>query len=480
VSDPRIALLDEAAGADGADAFALAKRLDSTEVIVRIDQKQAAVGLSLVNLVARLIPNVRVDAVTTPVAIAPFGHGPLTELARRVTNAARPGPGRPVQGSYVIDVGLGRPHADLYVAADEWSLVLSPVPIAETPEHSSRGPASVAASALATGEIIRRVLPELPGVRLSDPFHWNLVDYRTRPAGTSIPNVHVDATLFGAGSVGSSLTYALLIGAAHGRITAVDADSLRSRNKLRYPLWIDPASGKKVAWLASFSSDRLQIIPAPMTASAWIDAADAVEVAVAAVDNGPARRDIVDLLARTTLNAGVDGLQMHVATHHLADGFACVYCPYVDLADPADETDVYVELTGLSAERVARLLGDEILTAEDIGVMRKAGRLRADDNLIGGRIIDLARDHLYAQATAKIGVTTLAVSAPHVSAMAGALLAAELLKISARSEHVVDRRVDVDCSGYPTGFTSRPLVDRSGRCLCHHPVRQRLYRDRWS
>jgi hypothetical protein len=475
--DPRIALLDETA--PNADGEQLVRRLDTTQVIVRAVANQAAAALSLVNLIARLIPNVRVEAPDNEVTVSLFGVGSMSEVAASVARAARLATPRPVGQSILVDVGVGAPGADLYAWSDGWSLALSPSSIGAM-VSTALGPAQVAVSALAAGEVLRRVLPELPGVRLAEPVVWNLVDYE-RSLVDPVPEAgDARAVLFGAGSVGSSFVYALLLSEARGRIDVVDPDSLQPRNKLRYPLWIERAHGRKVDWLASFSTGRLNLEPAAMTASDWIERAGEVELAVAAVDNASARRDIVDLLARTTLNAGVDGLQLHVSSHHLGDGLACVYCPYVDVSDAADQVDVYVGLTGLDASRVADLLRGARVSQSDLDAMAAAGRLKvADLELVGGRIVDITRHHLYAQAAARVGATALAVSAPYVSAMAGALLAAEVLKISAASPFTVDRRVDVDCSGYPTGFTSRPRTDPSGRCLCHNPIRQRLYRERW-
>lgn len=479
MSDPRIDLLDQAA--PRADINRLLARLDSTEVVVRAVPGQAATALSIVNLLARLIPNVQIDASAIEVEVSPFGVGSMSTLAESVAHAVRPSAPDRAARSLVIDVGSGSGGADLYVWADAWSLRLSPMPLMTMQDAQSIGPAAIAASALAAAEVARRVLPELPGVRLARPFAWNLIDYRAELAQAEVaPQGNLKAVLFGAGSVGSSLIYALLLSRAHGHVVTVDTDSLQPRNKLRYPLWIWSAAGPKVEWLASFSSPALRIEPIATSAADWIAQAGGVELAIAAVDNAEARRDVVDLLARMTLNAGVDGLQLHVAAHRLGDGFACVYCPYVDVSDAADQVEVYVGLTGIGRARVAELLAGDALSERDVAAMAAAGRLKSlDADLIGGRLMDLARHRLYAQAAARVGVTTLAVSAPYVSAMAGALLAAEVMKVCAGSASVVDRRVDVDCSGYPTGFTSRPGQDPAGRCLCHNPVRQKRYRQRW-
>src|SRR5207253_9829285 len=109
---------------------------------------------------------------------------------------------RPIVGGtqVVVDVGVARPGADLYVSNDEWTVSLS-----ETPHRvlAGNGPATVAASAIAAAEVFRRMFPEAGGVRLgAAPFVWNLLDYRLTPAPESAATCAVQATCFGAGSVG--------------------------------------------------------------------------------------------------------------------------------------------------------------------------------------------------------------------------------------------------------------------------------------
>ena len=97
MSDPRIDLLDQAA--PRADINRLLARLDSTEVVVRAVPGQAATALSIVNLLARLIPNVQIDAPAIEVEVSPFGVGSMSRnMAKtpdiktaRTTAGSRPG-----------------------------------------------------------------------------------------------------------------------------------------------------------------------------------------------------------------------------------------------------------------------------------------------------------------------------------------------------------------------------------------------------
>ncbi len=472
--DLRLGLLGETP----AEAECVLRRLDSTRIVVRTSTASARLAFALANYVARICPNVEIDGPDDEVDLPVFGAGRLTKLGAELTRTVRIGKPTAVSTELVVDVGRSEPGATCYVSADAWSLRMS---IGPHEVLNGVGPAVPAAAALGAAEVFRRVLPELPGVRLNGTFEWNLIDYATRVSSLTPQSVGVDAVCFGAGSVGSSLLLALLLSDAHGRLEVVDDDRLERRNRLRYPAWVEePAATKKVAWLEGIASgSNLRVIPFVGTCRDWYSSSDqAPAIAVSAVDTREARRQVADVLARETLNAGIEGLAFHVSRHRFGDGYACVYCSYVDLSDHESERDVMHDLTALELPRIDQLLSGQKLTAADVESMILAGRLsEADRDLVGGRIGDVARARLYGQARIRPNNIPVEINAPFVPGLAGALLAAELLK---PERYALDQRVDVDCSGVPTGWTSRPKADSSGRCVCHSPLRVNSYRAMWA
>ena len=472
--DPRLEVF--AAASESPRVAEVARRFDETAVVIKTDAAHAVLALSVANLAARLWPNTRLEGPPVAVSVAPFGDGVLRDVARTLISKVRLSMARAPTQTITVGLGLLSDEADLFATSDAWSLRVSPEPIASL--AGGRGPATTAAAALIAAEIFRRVLPEMAGLRLSQEFAWNLVNYR-REVTASPPFEAADAACFGAGSVGSSLVLALLVADARGRLVMVDDDILQPRNRLRYPLWIAPARGRKVDWIAGVChGQRLTITPRHELAQAYGSSLDhPPTLAVAAVDTVDGRAAVADILACETLNAGVNGLQLHVARHRFADGLACVYCGYVDASPAASELETYVSLTGLPAERVEHLLRGERLSEADVEAMVVSRRLGEDAlELVGGRLMDVARARLYA-ATAIPSMNRVGVAAPFVSAMAGAVLAAELLK---SKDRVLDRRVDIDLSGWPTGFVSRPRQDPTHRCLCWSGLRQRAYDAAWS
>jgi hypothetical protein len=226
----------------------------------------------------------------------------------------------------------------------------------------------------------------------------------------------------------------------------------------------------------------LKVVPVQSSAVSHISELNsAPRLAVSALDNVSARRDVADALAEATLDCGVDGLQFHVSRHQFGDGLACAYCDYVDVDQVMDQAAVYSKMTGLEEDRVEALLAGDSLTHTDVTVVRQS--ISIDDTLdeyVGARLADLVRARLYAQAMSTVGDSVVAVSAPYVSALAGAVLASEVQKESEDlAPFRLNRRIDIDCSGYPTGILTRPEKDASGRCLCSDEFRLREYASAW-
>jgi hypothetical protein len=185
---------------------------------------------------------------------------------------------------------------------------------------------------------------------------------------------------------------------------------------------------------------------------------------------------VADLLADTTLSVGVRGLAMHLQREHLGDEYACPFCEYVSLDPPSTQAGVYAAATGLEIARVLQLVDGATLSGEDVAVAVGAGHIRPEraESMIGRRLADLVRES-YAEATVAPEGQAVRVAAPHVSWTAGLLPAAEVIK-SAFGLPQVDRRVDIDLAGLPTGYVRAVAADSSGRCLCASPWRRRHMR----
>jgi hypothetical protein len=454
--------------------------LGDAEVVVHVDPSDGATAVwaaaALVSMSARVVGHVRVPALplrrpnpwdvrTLPavMGISRMGRSSRHRIDRRIT------------------VGIGRhsPAADVYFGGDDWTASVSrtaPVPVGQTPFG---GMGLQAAAALAFGEVLKLLCGPL-GMRNvplgddDDQLTWNLLDGRLAP-----PPLHEafrpvrapKVLLLGAGSIGSSAAAVLSLSRLVGVIDIVDPDRFEPRhNAERCPGVPVGETGPKADWAARVLGDVGWVATAHQeTVAAWSAnrlAPGFLGLALVTVDNVDARRDAAEVLAETTVSAGVAGTALHVHRHLALDDLACPYCEFVDAGCWRERGQLYARF-GLTASRLQELLEGDRLSVEDVATAIWTGAVDASavERLVGGRLVDLL------PATER----TTEVAAPHVSWLAGTLLAAEVVK-EAVGVAGIDRRVEVDLSGIPLGGWRRPARNGSGRCPCTNPARRQLAR----
>lgn len=489
MTDPRIELAGLAAGAAG---DAVLDALDGITIVLRVgpgranNRSDAAGLLNLVNLGARLFPHWEFQ-VAEGIHVDPgfFDPGDLRELLTATAVRVRPEPTRHPGERFELCWGASPDGLGLALDATGWSCSVGPAHLPLGPAH---GPAvgALAAGCWAVAQVLVRALGPLgmPG-HVTSGFRWNLLDYRAREALATAaePWLLPPLTAAGCGSVGSSLLYAaLLVGAAGGPVDLVDPDPFSDRNRLRYPILLEnPEGTMKVEWLAALCGNAgIETRDHGKDLEAYTNSFDrppAIDLALASTDTLAGRRDATDLLASTTVNLGVAGLQLHASRHGFGEN-GCAYCQYVDIAPPLSGAEVIAGLVGLNPERIIAIeLDDGRLTEDDAALIAQSGKF-GDAPPPAGRLADLRR-RAYAQASVPVDDGDLRVSAPHVSAMGGLLGLAEALKHgnSALERFRLAGRVDLDLSGEPAGFVTPPRHDRSGRCLCHHGFRRAAWRE---
>jgi hypothetical protein len=491
MDDPRVEL---STLTGGGDPEPILRALDSVELVVEAPLERTAAHedqVALYNLIssaARLFPHLALDLPSgVHCALAPFAEGDLADELRRLHAdlAARP----TATPTHRFHLAWGMPPSGDGLAGDAsgWSYSVGPE---HRPLARLGGPAvgAIAASSFLVAQVFGCVLVAA-GVNL--PFHptpgftANLLDYRLSEA----PDISADCglrlgpvALLGSGSVGSSAIYAaLLAGITGGPVDPVDPDPFRARNKLRYPILRTLVTEAKVMWLVELArGSGLELVPHQMDVQGFLEQfAEPPVIAVAAVslDTPEGRRDATDVLARTTLNAGIAGMQLHVARHGFGDG-ACAYCQYVDEKPSLSGSQMLANMIGLSVDRVIAIqqLEKGIVSAADAAAMAAGGLFQGEPPRAGERLADLQR-RIYAQAAVQTDAGAVLISTPFVSAITGLLLLVEMLKESDERLHAyrLTGRYDLDLSGEPPPFTQAMVRDPSGRCLCHSTFRRRAY-----
>jgi hypothetical protein len=495
MDDPRLELATLAPLAGGNDAAPILRALDSVTLVVeapaertRSREDQAAL-YNLVSSAARLFPHIELD-LRRGVAcdLAPFATGDLVDgLAALHVDLAPTPTAEPAERLHLA-WGTSPSGSGLAGDASGWSYSVGPEhrPLVRRGEPAV---GAIAASSFLVAQAFGRVLTAA-GIPLAfHPTHGftaNLLDYALAEA----PAIDADAgatvgrvAFLGAGSVGSSAVHAaLLAGIGGGPLDLVDPDPFRARNKLRYPVLRRVVAEPKVTWLAALASGGgLDIVAHELDIQGFLEQSaepPAIALAAVSVDTPEGRRDATDVLARATLNAGVAGMQLHVARHGFGDG-ACAYCQYVDTAPTLSGAQMLAEMVGLPVERVIAIqqLEGGVISAADAAQMAGSGRFEGQAPEAGERLQDLVR-RIYAQAAVPTVAGQVLISTSFVSAMAGLLLLVEALKEADDRLHAyrLNGRYDLDMSGEPLPFTQATLRDASGRCLCYSPFRRKAYK----
>lgn len=476
MSDLRIAL---GIGTTSAAADRVSEALDEVRVVVRLapglDPHAAAAAAALMSMLARLHAHVVVDGDAACVT-NPWGANEVADVLRNVA-AHRPEPARDPARDVVVAVGPV--PGDICIGGGDWSVIVGPHPSPAVAGWTGLG--LQAAAAFAGAEVFKRAVSPLGMASVPCDFGWDLLSHSYAPSVAAERPRSCSPLLFaGAGSVNSSAAAQLMGVDLEGEALVVDHDSFDpTRNPYRYPASTSATDGPKATWV----SDLLRTGGWRSTGidnqiAEWVTAQPNPGfdgIVVSSVDSLSGRADVADLLARTTLSAGVHGLRLHVQREHCFDDFACPNCDFVDEGDPLTQVQVIADATGLPLPRVADLVRGADLTGDDVAIVVATGRLPHDAGarLVGRRINDLV-GRLYAEASISVPDQTqpVTVSAPFVSWLTGTLLAAEVVK-STLSTGMIDRRVDLDLAGVPSGAVGRRSRDASGRCTCHSPWRRR-------
>nr|BFE63688.1 hypothetical protein GCM10020063_082140 [Dactylosporangium thailandense] len=492
MTDPRLRLVN---GTNLAEhGAAVLRALDEVRVIVRVGGAPTSAAPAvrlLLGLAARLFSHVEIDG-EAEAGVAGTSISANCLLDRLAW--LRPAPTASPTKDRVI--GLGDAQNGAVTLGVGGGVFACRVGHAPQPIVDDDGPllGLQAAVCIAVAELVKEVLAPLGMMarRLDHDLVWDLLTYRVGAVEPVVPigRVFPRLALLGVGSVGTSVVAALASGDKPfvASVELIDPEVFDDRNPFRYPALVDDVTGSaKVGWGANLlTAAGIHTEPYVGTVDQWITSNDAPGfdgLLIASPDTVGGRRDVADVLARSTLSVGVSGMAFHLARHHAGDGLACPYCEYVSLGPATTQADVYAGQTGLEVARVLQLMQPHVvLTPQDLAVAQASGKIQPDTavSLVGHRL-----DDLVARAYAEIELVDTSpttdgggqafLATPYVSALAGILSATEVYKVHLGLPGV-DRRLDVDLSGLPQGFTRRPSADTTGGCLCASPFRRRFAR----
>ena len=197
--------------------------------------------------------------------------------------------------------------------------------------------------------------------------------------------------------------------------------------------------------------------------------------------------EIQDTLPERILNAGIDGTLAQVSTHGFGEG-PCLACLSMQVALEVWNAEPIAARTGLSSARVHQLiLRNEAMAQQDLDTIRlrhlvSDEYLSSLDSFLGQPLLSFWNRVAYSETPVQVsGVPSILVTTAFVSAFAGVLLLAELIKQSVPElqPYRVSNSYQHQLLGIPAGGLFQDARDARGWCLCHSTYRLAIYREKY-
>lgn len=386
-----------------------------------------------------------------------------------------------------------------YLGSDGWIALLSK----EQPVGSgtSGNPFGAAAAAcFGVANIFRYVFgAQLFHSELDDTLRMSLFDYQ-QGAAVANPVFNLsdlgEAYLVGAGAIGNAFLWSLAKAEGlSGTLHVIDKEVIDLSNLQRYVLSEQEAVSVSKATLAetALKDSQIQVIPYRQTWGEFLISQPRFVFARVAValDSAKDRIAVQASLPRWIVNAWTQSANLGVSRHSFLGDKACLACLYMPDKQVASESERIAEEIGLpDAERevrtilarglpVQRELLERIAQAKKIDVTNllqfEGGSLRKfySEAICGGLVLRLAGEATSAQAAQ--------VPMSFQSALAGVMLAAELVKHASSQEQEARTRTEIDLlRKLGTHLSHNQRKNSSGRCICHDSDYQDAYTEKYS
>ena len=497
--DPRVRFLNGRDDAELADIVAL---LDAPTIRITgaaVEWRHQVLLFGLVDLVGRIFPRLDVAIGDRPVAsgLPPGGSTVgerLVEIRRR--SPLRPQPPRPP--TIIVHIGPGGSGADLCLDASEWQSYVGRHPSRLRPPRRDSAVGAMTAVCRAGARLFATLLaPVLDVPTSSDDTYVSALTYRSAADPIDDPDPSVpgalDALLVGGGSVGGAAAYTL----AHepnvaGLLAVCDPQLLDDTNPYRSILATAAAAASHEAKVdeikrALAHHRSLTVDPHRLTITEWEanhPSPRPLPLVLVAVDSREGRERIQDALPLEVVNAAVGPDLIAISAHRTGAG-PCMCCLHMtEVLDAAAIKNRLIAVgTGLDQALVNDLrvrrtpLGEEHLRHIERHRQLAPGALAHRT----GETLDAfySAEILYGETRATTATgTAVAVATPFVTALAGALLAGEILKRAAGSPDVLGP------GGAGVQYRENPFapehgyldghIQRAAICLCRSVRRLRV------
>ena len=351
--------------------------------------------------------------------------------------------------------------------------------------------AAGAAAALACAELFRRIFLKS---RRERNVSLSLLNFDKKTgANLELADESIGEVLFvGVGAVGNAALWAL---ARHtsiqGSIWLVDAEDVALSNLQRYVLTTYADVGRSKVQLGQhvLSDTSLIVEPNHSTLEEFADARGSIDipVTVVSVDNVDGRRAAQALLPRLVVNGWTGDQALGASWHEFSRDAACLACLYHPHGQGPSAIEQASKALGLPHDRTALLwVTRQPLSDEDIQIaattlgVGESGLSPWRGKSLGELYTDVVCGAVPLDVTGVGKVETVPLA--HQSALAGILMAAELLKRTQpeladllQPEPLISWD---DILRAPPTIWGKPRAREKG-CICGDPDYQGVYRKKW-
>lgn len=408
-------------------------------------------------------------------------------------------------GSAVIGVATKTPAVTLsvgntetegeriWLACNGWVAEVTGTPSTIEPAQSVENPIGAYAAAClgvaaAFGRLLRR---SGSGMRRSsltkrslEPIRLNALTYGNEPFPNPAFPEKLEAgrlTLVGCGAVGMGFLSAFHAANPQGTLTIIDADRVDETNLNRYVVATRAHVGQfKVTVAKQFlSTTNLAVIDVPFTYQVYARAIQRPNgIVICTVDNDQVRHSLQTDLPRLILEGATSGEVLSVSRYDFLKG-ACLGCVHPNREDAlAVEEAIASKLHWPLAMVLDKFATDSPLTLEETaGVLEALGLPESRTAfLVGKPLRTVWTQEACGRLVGPAEMPEHAGAVSFVSALAGVLLAGELVKELYFVEHQVSSSLMMSALTGPSKHSiQRPGKEQNCACICSDSIMKQAY-----
>jgi len=388
---------------------------------------------------------------------------------------------------YTIGIATDTPGVSLFPSASGWVSRLNHYwKIGSGPENPY---SSGAAACFASSELFRRVFI---GTGVERDISVSLLNFDEQTGvDLELSRTPLGEVLFVAvGAVGNGAIWALSRDSQRpSQLTVLDAELLELSNLQRYVLGrIEDVGRLKVDMVKdAFEQSNAQIEAFPERLEQYADRTGGINANALciSVDNVMSRRAAQALLPRIIVNGWTGEQSLGASSHVFSEG-ACLACLYHPHRVGTSQTDQAAKALGLTPSRAAELWVTRVPLSED-DIIHAAQKLGVSAAALtpwkGKQLGDLYTDVVCGAVPIDLPVAHRVETVPlsHQSALAGVLMAAELVKRTTELRELAQKEVLVSWENIlrePPKIWAIPRAQENN-CICSDADFQEQYANKW-